>query len=252
MLKELDGAKKAGLSDSTLSSINASVENISRWSQKWKNSFAGMLHQTRSQIIDYDDTFDSLYTEIQQQIQRGNKQQVLQLLQTLQKNLFERKKNTRDFITSVEVFKSEMVEYARNIANDLKPIHSRMEAYRKEIQGIVAAVSSMSLSEADRRKIIAEATREPSVLLYNILGPLYDHLTRLMQEVQGINDDRLSISWQVSLDDILVTWNSLDSMLSSVIDQVEHASQLNTEFMQGRLQAVHNLWKSEIIEKLKM
>ncbi|PEP95265.1 HBL/NHE enterotoxin family protein [Bacillus toyonensis] len=250
ILNETDGAKKAGISDSTLSSIKINVENIYKQSQKWKNSFEGILHQNRSQIIDYDGTFDSLYAEIQQQMQKGNKQQVLQLLQTLQKNLLEKEKNASDFITNVGVFKSEMVEYARKIQNDLNPIHSRMEAYRTEIQNLENQLEHES--SAKNRERIAEEIMVPSALLYDRLEPLYNHLNFLIQDINGVNDGRLSIGWQVSLEDILVTWNSLDSMLSSIIDQVEHASQLNTEFMQGRLQAVHDLWKSEIFGKLKM
>ncbi|WP_209006489.1 hypothetical protein, partial [Bacillus cereus] len=82
--------------------------------------------------------------------------------------------------------------------------------------------------------------------------PLYNHLDFLIQDIHGVNDGRLSIGWHVSLEDILVTWNSLDSMLSSIIDEVNHAAQLNTTFMKSRLQAAQDLWKSEIIKKVKI
>ncbi|QDZ77458.1 hypothetical protein, partial [Bacillus cereus] len=63
ILNEIDGAKRAEISVSTLSSIKTNVENIYKQSQKWKNSFEGKLYQNRSQIVDYDRTFDSLYAE---------------------------------------------------------------------------------------------------------------------------------------------------------------------------------------------
>lgn len=250
ILNEIDGAKKAEISVSTLSSIKTNVENIYKQSQKWKNSFEGKLYQNRSQIVDYDRTFDSLYAEIQQQIQGGNKKQALQLLQTLQSDLREKEMNVSNFIANVGVFKSEMIEYARQLQNDMTPIQSRMEAYRTEIQNLEIRLESES--SAKNRERIAEEMMGPSALLYDTLEPLYNHLNFLIQDIHGVNDGRLSIGWQVSLEDILVTWNSLDSMLSSIIDQVEHASQLNTVFMKGRVQAAHDLWKSDIIEKLKM
>ncbi|PGT50509.1 hypothetical protein COD86_30660 [Bacillus cereus] len=250
ILNETDGAKKAGISDSILSSIKANVENIYKQSQKWKNSFAGMLQQNRFQIVDYDHTFDSLYAEIQQQIQEGNKQQVLQLLQTLQNDLREKEINVSSFIANVGVFKSEMIEYARKLQNNMNPIYSRMEGYRTEIQDLEKRLESES--SAVIREKIAEEMMVPSALLYDALEPLYNHLNFLIQDIHGVNEGRFLIGWQVSLDEILVTWNSLDSMLSSIIDEVNHASQLNTTFMKGRLQVAQDLWKSEIIGKLKM
>ncbi|PGA91459.1 HBL/NHE enterotoxin family protein [Bacillus toyonensis] len=250
ILNETDEAKKAEISDLILSSIKTNVENIYKQSQKWKNSFVGRLQQNRSQIVDYDHTFDSLYAEIQQQIQEGNKQQVLQLLQTLQNDLREKEKNVSSFITDVEVFKSEMIEYARKLQNDMLPIHSRMEVYRAAIQDLENRLESEP--SAKKRDRIAEEMMVPSALLYDILEPLYNHLNFLIQDIYGVNDGRFVIGWQVSLEEILVTWNSLDSMLSSIIDEVNHASQLNKIFMKGRLQAAQDLWKSEIIGKLKM
>lgn len=250
ILNEIDGAKKAEISVSTLSAIKTNVENIYKQSQKWKNCFEGKLYQNRSQIVDYDRTFDSLYAEIQQQIQRGNKRQVLQLLQTLQGDLREKETNVSNFIANVGMFKSEMIAYARQLQNDMTPIHSRMEMYQTDIQNLEKRLESEP--SAKTREKIAEEMMGPSALLYDTLEPLYNHLDFLIQDIHGVNDGRLSIGWQVSLEDILVTWNSLDSMLSSIIEEVSHASQLNTTFMKGRLQVAQDLWKSEIIGKVKM
>ncbi|QDZ77834.1 HBL/NHE enterotoxin family protein, partial [Bacillus cereus] len=155
--------------------------------------FEGKLYQNRSQIVDYDRTFDSLYAEIQQQIQRGNKRQVLQLLQTLQGDLREKETNVSNFIANVGMFKSEMIAYARQLQNDMTPIHSRMEMYQTDIQNLEKRLESEP--SAKTREKIAEEMMGPSALLYDTLEPLYNHLDFLIQDIHGVNDGRLSIGW---------------------------------------------------------
>lgn len=250
ILSENEETKKAGISTSTMVSIKTNMRNIYKQSQKWKNFFEGTLLQTRSQIVDYDQPFENSYTEIQQLVKTDNKQRTLQLLQNLQEDLCVRKKKMSDFITHVGVFKSEMLEYSRKLKSDVNLIDSRMKMYRTEIRNLEYRLESESLAE-DRERI-AEEMMVPSALLYDTLEPLYNHLIFVIQDIEGINDGRLLIGWQVSLEDILMTWDTLDSMLANIIDQVNHAAQLNTTFMKARLQSAYNLWKSEIIGKLKV
>ncbi|MGR6001757.1 hypothetical protein ACT7C7_29875 [Bacillus cereus] len=79
---------------------------------------------------------------------------------------------------------------------------------------------------------------------------LYNHINMIIGNINGIDMDGsfALLSLLNSLEYINTNWNELDSMLSSIVDEVKHASQVDIVFIKSRLQTVQDLWKLEIIE----
>jgi len=183
------------------------------------------IETTRSTLLDYDrKTFDTVYQQIQQQVDNNNKEQVLQLLQTLQEGLQGKETNVKNLLTKIISFNNDLLEKSRKLKSDLVPVHSFLVTAQPTWPFLLPVYADLLYFTDDMNDN-----------LYQDVGISYTVGSTLVRPVSELEKDVTAIF------DI---WNELDATLVSTVAEVQRASQVNPVFIKARLQTVQELWKS--------
>lgn len=180
---------------------------------------------TRSTLLDYDrKTFGTVYQQIQQQVDNNNKEQVLQLLRTLQEGLQGNEKNVKNLLAKITSFNNDLLAKSRKLKSDLVPVHSFLVTAQATWPYLLPLYAGLLY-----------LTDDMNDNLYQDVGISYTVDSTLARPVSELEKSVMAIS------DI---WNELDSTLVSTAAEVQRASQVNPVFIKARLQTVQKLWKS--------
>ncbi|MHB0803778.1 HBL/NHE enterotoxin family protein, partial [Bacillus thuringiensis] len=209
--EKVNGARGTNLSPTVLASLLTHETNVYEQAQLWKSSLKGNMDDMQQHIINYDSTFTNLYEDMQQHANANEKEQLVQLLQTLQLDISRMKGNIGTFISQIETLQSTATTNARDLQTDLAAIQLCMGNYRAEIDRLYDLLdAAKSPKEQDR---LMDLIKEPSAKLYDKLEPLESSVKACIQNVMGVNDRVLTIGWQISLHEMQTNWTTLDVTL---------------------------------------
>lgn len=246
--EKVEGARGTNIPSTVLSSVIEHERIAYEQAQLWKDSVKGNMERIQNQILEYDPTFNHLYEEMKQQVNNNDKQQLVQLLQTLQQDISNKKENVSAFITQIETLKETGAANSRQLKVDQAQINLCMDGYRTEINRLLDQLDKATSTK--ERELLADQMMEPSAKLYDKLEPLYTSVSTLIQNVNGVNDGVLTIGWQISLTEMHTNWNLLDSTLTELMAQIKKAPNVNQAFISNRLNTIKDIWNMDIIEKL--
>lgn len=246
--EKLNGASETSISHTVLSSLTQYETSAYEQAQLWRDSLKGNMESIKNQILAYDTTFNNLYEEIRQQVNPHDNQKLVQSLQTLQQDILNKKENIRVFITKIETLKETGATNSRQLQTDLAQINLCMDGYRTEINHLQDQLDKAT--SAKERERLADQMMEPSAKLYDKLEPLYNSVNTLIRNINGVNDGVLTIGWQISLVEMHTNWNSLDSTLTELIEQIKKAPNVSPAFISKRLDTIKDIWSMDIIAKL--
>ncbi|MEX0416772.1 HBL/NHE enterotoxin family protein [Bacillus sp. C30] len=246
--EKVNGARDTNIPSTVLSSVTEHERIAYEQAQLWKNSVKGNMERIQNQILEYDPTFNHLYEEMKQQVNINDKQQLVQLLQTLQQDISNKKENVSAFITQIETLKETGSSNSRQLQVDQAQINLCMDGYRTEIDRLLDQLDKATSTK--ERELLADQMMEPSAKLYDKLEPLYNSVSTLIQNVNGVNNGVFTVGWQISLTEMHTNWNLLDSTLTELMEQIKKAPNVNQAFISKRLNTIKDIWNMDIIEKL--
>ncbi|MEK4677491.1 MULTISPECIES: hypothetical protein [Bacillus] len=219
------------LSEATLSNATNLENNVFILANQWKNILQPTLYWRKQQIMEYNTKFDDKLKvikeeiEVQQQVKDPTLQKYILIdLMHLQSDITDFKDGFTELLTQINGFKQ---AFAQN-SQQLQMVNAKVKVLADGYDTI----------GAKQKFLYAQV--------------LYNHIDVIIGNINGPNTDGnfVTLSLLSSLESLNTKWNELDAMLSSLVDEVNRASQLNTTFMKNRLQTVQDLWKLEIVDKL--
>ncbi|MEK4418620.1 hypothetical protein [Bacillus sp. FSL K6-0268] len=221
------------LSEATLSNATNLENNVFILANQWKNILQPTLYWRKQQIMEYNTKFDDKLKvikeeiEVQQQVKDPTLQKYILIdLMHLQSDITDFKDGFTELLTQINGFKQ---AFAQN-SQQLQMVNTKVKVLADGYDTI----------GAKQKFLYAQV--------------LYNHIDMIIGNINGPNTDGnfVTLSLLSSLESLNTKWNELDAMLSSLVDEVNRASQLNTTFMKNRLQTVQDLWKLEIVDKLNL
>lgn len=227
------GAKNnTDLSEVTLSTATNLENNVFTLANQWGNILQPTLYWRKQQIIEYNHTkFDDKLKvikeeiEVQQQAKDPTLQKYILIdLMHLQSDITEFKNGFTELLTQINEFKYALAQNSQ-----------QLQTVNTEVKALADGYDTIG---AKQKFLYAQV--------------LCNHINTIIGNVNGPDTDGsfVTLSLLNSLESLNTKWNELDAMLSSLVDEVNHASQLNITFMKTRLQTVQDLWKLEVVDKL--
>ncbi|MBG9616693.1 HBL/NHE enterotoxin family protein [Bacillus cereus] len=216
------------LSENILSTATVAEFNIWTLAKDWQYKIQPNFQESKTQIIEYNKTtFDNKLKNIQNQIEQNpaSKESIRNDLVSLNTDITAFKDNFAELITQIGGFKQSIAQNSQQLQTVNSQIQTAIDGYKL---------------------IDAKQKAAPAAVLYS-------HINTILNNTNGPEPDGyfVPLSMINSLESLNTNLNELDSMLSSLVEEVDHASQLNPTFMKARLQTVIELWKVEIVDKLE-
>lgn len=246
--EKVNSARETNISPVVLSSLIKHETIAYDQAKLWRDSLKGNMESIKNQILEYDETFNRLYEEMKQHVNTNDKQQLVQLLQILQKDISNRKNQVSGLITKIENLKETGAANSRDLQTDFSQLNLCMDGYRLEINHLMDQLDTATSSE--ERELLADRIIEPSTKLYDKLEPLSSIVNTLIQTINGVNDGVLTIGWQISLTEMHTNWNLLDSTLTELIEQIKKTPNVSQAFIIKRLDTIKDVWYMDIIKNL--
>ncbi|MED3078797.1 HBL/NHE enterotoxin family protein [Bacillus wiedmannii] len=246
--EKVNGARETNISPAVLSTLTTHETIAYEQAQLWRHSLKGNMESIQKQVLEYDKTFNHLYEEMKQQVTTNDKPQLVQLLQTLQHDISNKKESVSEFITKIESLKETGATNSRQLQTDLTQVNLCMDGYRAEVDRLLDQLDKATSSK--ERELLADQMMEPSAKLYDKLEPLSNNVSALIRNINGVNDGVLTIGWQISLTEMHTNWNLLDSTLTELMAQIKKAPNVNQAFIMKRLNTIKDIWSMDIIGEL--